>query len=123
MHVLVRRNKLGDSMSEYLSDRLMRTPNITVHFETQVLEVLGDHGIEGVCLQRKDGTTHRLNVQAIFVFIGAVPHVKWLPADLALDDDGYILAGPDVVQASRWPLADRAPCPLGNQHSRHYGWR
>jgi thioredoxin reductase (NADPH) len=32
----------------------------------------------------------------VFIFIGAAPKTDWLPAEIALDNKGFILAGPDL---------------------------
>jgi thioredoxin reductase (NADPH) len=48
----------------------------------------------------------------VFVFIGAEPSAKWLPADLGRDADGYLLTGTDVIRSGLWPRTDRDPCAL-----------
>ena len=51
-----------------------------------------------------------MEVDACFVFIGAVPRTDWLEGVVARDDYGFILAGPEVREHG-WPL-EREPLPL-----------
>lgn len=112
VHILVRRSELSESMSDYLASRLKSSAKITIHYNTQATEVIGDRRIQGLNVQRNDGSVGRIDCSAVFVFIGARPNVRWMPPELATDEYGYVLAGPDVVQAGKWPLTERAPCPL-----------
>ena len=40
----------------------------------------------------------------LFIFIGADAETGWLPAEIALDNRGFVLTGSDVKVAERWPL-------------------
>ena len=51
-----------------------------------------------------------MDVDACFVFIGAVPRTDWLEGVVARDERGFILAGLDA-KADGWPL-QRDPFPL-----------
>jgi thioredoxin reductase (NADPH) len=113
VHMLVRRADLKSGMSEYLAHRVLSTPNIEVHFSTEVTQVHGNQRIESIdVINNSTGATSQLNCSAIFVFIGAEPHASWLPPTIARDELGYLLTGTDVAQSGRWPLKDRTPCPL-----------
>ena len=117
VHLLVRGRDLASSMSDYLSQRLRETPNVKIHTNTCVAEVFGTRRITGVDVQPRAGGTDRTRIDcsAVFVFVGAEPHADWLPAEVARDDHGYVLAGTDVERSGRWPLTGpdgRTPCPL-----------
>ena len=110
---LVVRSPLGTGMSEYLVSRIRGAANVTVHEGTEVAEVGGEHHLESVVLAHApSGTRERLACSGVFVFIGADPAARWLPAEVARDDSGYVLTGSDALRSGRWPLADRSPCPL-----------
>jgi thioredoxin reductase (NADPH) len=51
-----------------------------------------------------------LEVDACFVFIGALPRTEWLAGVVARDERGFILAGLDA-RDDGWPLG-RDPFPL-----------
>jgi len=99
-------------MSDYLADRIRAQHNIQVHTGVEVSEVHGDDQVEGVTLRHKDGRSSRVDVNAIFVFIGAEPGATWLPDTVARDNLGYLLTGADALQSGQWPLKDREPTPL-----------
>jgi thioredoxin reductase (NADPH) len=54
-----------------------------------------------------DGSTNKAPADALFIFIGARPHTEWLGRTLAVDRNGFLLTGRDLVQreSSGWPLA------------------
>jgi thioredoxin reductase (NADPH) len=112
VHLLVRKDTLGPGMSDYLADRIRAQRNITVHTGVQVSAVHGKEHIESADLRHADGRTSRLDVTAIFVFIGAEPGATWLPDSVARDKLGYLLTGVDALHSGRWPLTDREPTPL-----------
>jgi thioredoxin reductase (NADPH) len=99
-------------MSDYLADRIRSTANIEVHTGVQVSEVHGERRIESADLKHSDGRTSSIDINAIFVFIGAEPHAQWLPESIARDEHGYLLTGVDAECSGRWPLKDRDPAPL-----------
>ena len=46
----------------------------------------------------------RLRSGGLFIFIGADAETGWLPPEIALDGNGFVLTGPDVRAARRWDL-------------------
>ena len=48
---------------------------------------------------------------ALFLLIGAQTHTGWLPADVARDEQGFVLTGPDLERRGKWPL-ERSPFHL-----------
>jgi thioredoxin reductase (NADPH) len=50
----------------------------------------------------------RLESGGLYVLIGADAQTAWLPPEIALDRNGYVLTGSDVRAAGRWEL-DRDP--------------
>ncbi|MEV6442893.1 FAD-dependent oxidoreductase [Amycolatopsis sp. NPDC051716] len=113
VHLLVRGGDLGENMSRYLVDQVRRHPRIRVHLHTEVREIAEDgKAMSGV--EVEDNRTHertRLAARALFVFIGAAPHTRWLSGHIALDADGFVLTGADAG-AFRVAEISRAPLPL-----------
>jgi thioredoxin reductase (NADPH) len=108
---LLARGKLGPSMSDYLSKRILSMPTIQVHEDTVITAVKGDRVIEGVEIRHQGKVSH-LPAAAIFVFIGAEPCASWLPDRIGRDEKGFILTGNEALKSGKWPLSDREPCPL-----------
>jgi thioredoxin reductase (NADPH) len=109
VHMLVRGDSLTKSMSKYLIDQIAATPNITVETGTEIASMSGNGHLECLTLKTPRGEERR-QVTSVFIFIGAAPKTDWLPKDIALDNKGFILAGPDLKAQSpkSWTL-DRDP--------------
>ena len=100
LSLVVREHDLGESMSRYLADRIMRNPAIEVYLHSEVRELIGDEALETLIIEDSEtGERRRLDARALFVFIGAEPRTEWLKDRVALDDGGYVLTGPDAASA------------------------
>ena len=110
--IVCRSDTLARSMSRYLVDQLEARPNIDVVYQTEVVAAHGDTSLEAIDLRdSRSGETRRLESGGLFLFIGADAETAWLPAEVALDSRGFVLTGPDVRDADRWPL-ERDPLLL-----------
>ena len=109
VHMLVRADSLTKSMSKYLIDQIKATPNITVETCTEIVSMSGNGHLECLTLKTPRGEEAR-PVTSVFIFIGAAPKTDWLPKEIALDNKGFILAGPDLKAQSpkSWTM-DRDP--------------
>ncbi len=107
--ILYRGTTLDKSMSRYLVDQLAARKNIDVLFRAEVTAAYGDASLAALDVRdNASGETTRLESGGLFIFIGADAETSWLPPEIALDEKGYVLTGPDVRAAGRWPL-DRDP--------------
>jgi thioredoxin reductase (NADPH) len=115
VHMLVRSQRLSDSMSRYLIQRIEENPGIEVHYKTEIVDLEGDTHLERVTWRDKDNlesTTQ--SIRHVFIMTGASPRTEWLRGCVSLDDKGFILTGRDldaVKQDRAWPLA-RSPYML-----------
>ena len=113
--MVVRGNRLEDTMSLYLVERINSVENIEVRLRTEVIAARGDDHLEALQLaDRAAGTEEEVDTSWLFVFIGASPRTDWLGTDVARDDKGFVITGQDLVsskQAPRWSLS-RAPFAL-----------
>ncbi len=114
--MLVRGEGLAATMSQYLIDQIAATPNIQVEPHSEVVEALGESNLSGLRIaNRKTGEVREEPASALFIFIGAVPCTTWLDGTLEMDERGFLLAGPDLLQDGKrpktWPL-DRDPMLL-----------
>jgi thioredoxin reductase (NADPH) len=93
----IRGDDLGKDMSRYLVDRIERHRGVDVLLHTEVRELCGEAGLDGVVVEdTRTGERRRLPVRALFVFIGADPYTGWLHGRLALDEHGFVLTGPQA---------------------------
>jgi len=110
VHLIIRGETLGSSMSRYLIDQIERNPRITVMPRTLVTALIGKDQLEGVqLLDIRTQQTAELAARGLFVFIGAQPATGWLAGQLAEDARGFLITGagiPDdeLDDAGRMPL-------------------
>jgi thioredoxin reductase (NADPH) len=100
--MLVRGEGLSATMSKYLIDEIERTSNIVLTAKTQVIAVEGEERLEALQLSGPDGA-YRVQATSLFVFIGAAPRTDWLPPSILRDENGFILAGPDLRTEGKLP--------------------
>lgn len=101
--LVVRGERLADSMSHYLIEQLRAKPNIAVQLRSEVNAVHGDASLAAIDLHdRSNGTVSRHDCGGLFIFIGADAETGWLPPEIFCNDRGYVLTGDDVRKAGRW---------------------
>src|SRR6266849_1831345 len=114
--MIIRRESLAATMSQYLIDQIKKTPNIEVWPEAQVAEVHGDQHLEEIsvyCSTSKN--TDRVPARSLFIYIGALPRTDWLGNLVQRHARGFILSGPDLLRDGKRPQGwsiDRDPSLL-----------
>lgn len=89
VHLLVRRDVLR--ASKIMQERVLKTPNIEVHWNTEVEEVLGEDKVTGLKVKNNnDGSTQILNATGLFVAIGHQPNTSIFANWLDMDETGYL---------------------------------
>ncbi|MDZ4801685.1 MAG: FAD-dependent oxidoreductase [Bryobacteraceae bacterium] len=108
VHMLVRSGELRSTMSKYLIQRITENPRIQLHYNTEIVELLGDDHLEQVTwLDKKTGEKSTHKVRHLFVMTGASPCTSWLQGSVALDKNNFILTGRDlenIPEGNPWPL-------------------
>ncbi len=116
VNVIIRREGLRTTMSHYLIDQIMKTPNIRLLPCTVLAGVDGDGHLERVVLQSTDtGACVTEPMDAVFIFIGTRPHSDWLPGSVLRDPKGFVLTGRDAAahpEFGRTWKVPREPLPL-----------
>jgi thioredoxin reductase (NADPH) len=114
--LVVRGDSLEQSMSRYLVSRIESCGNVEVRKRTEVERADGDGRLEEVVL--RDGSTGELGTvraDGLFVLIGGEPLTAGVEGWLRRDERGFLMTGPDLLQADAdgvwWPL-ERPPMLL-----------
>jgi thioredoxin reductase (NADPH) len=95
----------GSGMARYLADQLELKSNFEVLFRTEVVAAHGIESLEAIDVRNSEtGDVTRLESGGLFLFIGANAETAWLPQEIALDDHGYVLTGPDLQASADWHL-------------------
>jgi thioredoxin reductase (NADPH) len=98
VQIVIRRDSLRDTMSQYLIDQIARTPHIRLRPCTELERVEGNGHLERVTFRSTDdGTSRTEEIDAVFVFIGTRPRSDWLPAGVRRDGKGFVLTGRDLM--------------------------
>ena len=91
--MLVRKEQFRASKA--MADRVLNTPNITVLFNSQTEEILGEKNVEAIRVKNnKTGAITEVKVTGFFVAIGHQPNSDVFKPFLNLDENGYILTKP-----------------------------
>ena len=107
--MLVRGTGLSNGMSRYLIRRIEDMPNIHLKTRTQITGLEGGNSLEGVTWRDEStGESTTVPIRHVFLMTGAIPNTGWLENCVALDEKGFVKAGPDLLpadlMASKWPL-------------------
>ncbi len=94
VHLIVRRDEMR--ASKIMQQRVRNTPNITIHWNTETDEILGDdHGVNAVRLKsNKTGETNTISVKGFFLAIGHKPNTDIFKGIIDMDEAGYIKVQP-----------------------------
>ncbi len=95
VHVLVRRDSLAASMSDYLSSRLEADPRITIHYGTEIAALHGEDKLTALTLKTAEGD-RQIPCAGAFIMVGAAPNTGWLEGLATLDRKGFVLTGPEA---------------------------
>lgn len=95
--IVVRRQTLAETMSQYLIGEIEYNPRIVVQPCSEIADGGGDGRLEW--LDVRDTTTGevtRRGAGGLFLLLGAEPHCDWLPPEVARDARGFVLTGRDI---------------------------
>jgi thioredoxin reductase (NADPH) len=91
VHMLIR----GETMraSKAMQDRVFKNPKITVHWNTEAIDVYGEDGrMTGLKIyNNKEQAESELPAKGLFYAIGHTPNTSLFKGQIELDDVGYIV--------------------------------
>ncbi len=90
VHLIVRREEMR--ASKIMQQRVLNTPNIEIHWNTETEEILGDDsGVTGVrVFNNKTGEKKEIAVEGFFLAIGHKPNTDIFKGILDMDETGYL---------------------------------
>lgn len=99
VHMMIRRDQMR--ASKIMQERVQRTPNIKVYWNTETDEILGETKVEAVRIRNtKTNEKHVIPVNGFFVAIGHQPNSDIFKGWLDMDDAGYIKTLPGTSKTN-----------------------
>jgi thioredoxin reductase (NADPH) len=96
VHLIVRRDEMR--ASKIMQERVEKTPNIEIHWNSETEEVLGKEFVEGVRIRNnKTNETKVLPIEGFFVAIGHKPNTDIFKDWLEMDATGYLITKPGTT--------------------------
>ena len=99
VHMLVRRDEMR--ASKIMQNRVLKTENIKMYWNTETVEVLGESEVEGVKVKNnKTGEESVITASGFFVAIGHKPNTDIFKDWLETDEAGYLNVVPGTSKTS-----------------------
>jgi thioredoxin reductase (NADPH) len=100
VHLLVRRDKLR--ASKVMAKRVFDNPKITVHWNTEVAEVLGDKTVSGLRVRdtQSGAETEWPQIEGLFLAIGHQPNSGPFTPWITHDETGYLQTVPGSTRTN-----------------------
>jgi thioredoxin reductase (NADPH) len=100
VHLIVRRDEMR--ASKIMQQRVINTPNIEIHWNSETEEILGDDsGVTGArIVNKKTGEKKNLTVQGFFLAIGHKPNTDIFKGFIDMDETGYIKVQPGSTKTN-----------------------
>ncbi|HLG38019.1 MAG TPA: thioredoxin-disulfide reductase, partial [Chitinophagaceae bacterium] len=99
VHMFIRRDAMR--ASKVMQDRVFKTPNIKIYWNTETDEILGDKTVSGVKVKNtKTRETTTIPINGFFVAIGHQPNSDIFKGWLDMDEAGYIKTIPGTSKTN-----------------------
>jgi thioredoxin reductase (NADPH) len=100
VHLIVRRDEM--KASKIMQQRVLNSPNIEIHWNTETEEVLGDeNGVNAVrVVNNQTGEKKDIPVKGFFLAIGHKPNTDIFKDFLEMDSSGYIKVKPGTTHTN-----------------------
>lgn len=99
VHMFIRKDEMR--ASKVMQDRVLKTANIEVYWNTETDEVLGEKKVEAVRIHNnKTNEKTDIPVSAFFVAIGHQPNSDLFKGAIDMDEQGYIMTTPGTSKTN-----------------------
>lgn len=99
VHMIVRKSEMR--ASKVMQERVINTSNITMYWNSETDEILGEKKVEAVRIKNTQTQKKKdIPVSAFFVAIGHHPNSDIFKGWLAMDDAGYLITEPGTSKTN-----------------------
>ncbi|GEO05921.1 fused response regulator/thioredoxin-disulfide reductase [Adhaeribacter aerolatus] len=103
VHIIIRREDLSATMSQYLIDQIKGTANIVMVPCSEIIQANGNSRLEELVLKQvTDGAEQTVKADSLFIFIGAKPYTDWIKVNIIKNAKGFITTGRDLLQHEQY---------------------
>ncbi len=97
--MLVRKDAMRASKA--MQHRVNNTPNITVLYNSEVDEVIGDQVVDGLrIVNNATNEKHDIAITGLFIAIGHKPNTEIFKGQLTMDETGYLITEPGSTKTN-----------------------
>jgi thioredoxin reductase (NADPH) len=99
VYIVIRKEDLSSTMSQYLIDQIKKTPNIELIANSAVTKTFGNGRLERIeIVDLTTNSSRTMETSSLFIFIGARPITNWIGLDIIKDDKGFVETGRDLLK-------------------------
>ena len=99
VHMLIRKSEMR--ASKIMQERVLKTPNIKIYYNSETVEILGQTKVDGMKIKNNQtGEESIVPVQGFFVAIGHQPNSDIFKPWLTMDEAGYLLTTPGTAKTN-----------------------
>jgi thioredoxin reductase (NADPH) len=99
VHMFIRRDQMR--ASKVMQERVQRTPNIKMYWNTETDEILGENKVEAVRIKNlQSGELQTIPISGFFVAIGHTPNSDIFKEWLNMDEAGYLKTIPGTSRTN-----------------------
>lgn len=99
VHMFIRKDEMR--ASKIMQERVKKTENIKIYWNTETDEILGEKTVDGVRIKNnKTGETSVVPIKGFFVAIGHEPNSQPFKDWLSMDEAGYIQTLPGTAKTN-----------------------
>ena len=107
--MLVRGPNLSDTLSDYLTQRVVRQPNVDIVVDSRITHLYGDSELTGIGIENtRTGARRDAAASRVFICIGGEPNTDWaIGTPVERDRLGFLVTGTDLARdrlKATWPL-------------------
>lgn len=95
VHIIHRRDQFRGAA--YYKEKVRSTPNIILERSTVVTGLHGENALDGITVKRlPTGKEERIPMSGLFIFAGFIPTADFLPSDIQVDENGFIVTDTEM---------------------------
>lgn len=99
VYMVIRKDNLSETLSDYLVKRITSIKNIEILYNSEVKTLEGGEALSRLCIFNKEKQTSTwYDTSKLFICIGGKPNTEWARGtEIIRDPNGYLITGSDLL--------------------------